>query len=58
MKPFCWLLLDEPFSHLDEVNAKEAALLISENIKARGAGIILTSLEANGPLLCDEVIQL
>jgi len=58
MKPFCWLLLDEPFSHLDEAHAKEAALLISESVKARGAGIILTSLEANGPLQCDELIQL
>jgi ABC-type lipoprotein export system ATPase subunit len=58
MKPFCWLLLDEPFSHLDEAHAKEAALLISENVKVRGAGIILTSLEANGPLQCDELIQL
>jgi putative ABC transport system ATP-binding protein len=45
MQPFDWLLLDEPFSHLDRENIKRAASLIREECTARKAGIIMTDLE-------------
>jgi putative ABC transport system ATP-binding protein len=45
MQPFDWLLLDEPFSHLDHVNVSHAALLIGDECKARKAGIIIADLE-------------
>ncbi|RFS23332.1 ATP-binding cassette domain-containing protein [Chitinophaga silvatica] len=44
-QPFKWLLMDEPFSHLDEENTKLAARLIAEECKSRNAGFILTDLD-------------
>ncbi|SKA16924.1 putative ABC transport system ATP-binding protein [Chitinophaga eiseniae] len=44
-QPFQWLLMDEPFSHLDEENTRRAANLIAEECKARNAGFILTDLD-------------
>lgn len=45
MQPFDFLLLDEPFSHLDINNKKKAAQLIQKECKKRGAGIIITDLD-------------
>lgn len=42
--PFKLLLLDEPFSHLDEVNIQIISELLREEIEKRNASIILTSL--------------
>ena len=53
LKPFKWLLLDEPFSHLDEGNAKRAAQLIENSTKLRRAGILHTSLSSTSPLTSD-----
>jgi putative ABC transport system ATP-binding protein len=43
-QPFDFLILDEPFSHLDEANARKAMALIDEEVIKRKAGIILTDL--------------
>jgi ABC-type lipoprotein export system ATPase subunit len=43
-QPFSWLLLDEPFSHIDRETAHEAAKLITSTCKERGAGCIVTRL--------------
>lgn len=40
-----WLILDEPFSHLDQNNAITAWKLIQEDAQAKQAGIIITSLD-------------
>jgi ABC-type lipoprotein export system ATPase subunit len=48
MQPFDFILLDEPFSHLDTVNAKKAMELILEESSKRGAAIILADLEQVG----------
>ncbi|KAA2245077.1 ATP-binding cassette domain-containing protein [Chitinophaga agrisoli] len=45
VQPFTWLLMDEPFSHLDEDNTQRAAGLIAEECRARQAGFILTDLD-------------
>ncbi|MRG46422.1 ATP-binding cassette domain-containing protein [Chitinophaga sp. SYP-B3965] len=45
MQPFEWLMMDEPFSHLDEANASKAAKLIAEECTARKAGFVLTDLD-------------
>lgn len=47
MQPFTWILLDEPFSHLDDQNAKLAATLILERVIANKAGVIMVDLEDN-----------
>ncbi len=41
--PFAWLLLDEPFSHLDPASASSALELACEVCNARGAGWVLTA---------------
>jgi putative ABC transport system ATP-binding protein len=45
MQPFDFLLLDEPFSHLDEVNSQKAMQLMLEESKLRNAAIIFADLE-------------
>ena len=45
LQPFDFLLLDEPFSHLDENNAKRAMELMLEEADARGAAIVFADLE-------------
>jgi ABC-type lipoprotein export system ATPase subunit len=45
MQPFSFLLLDEPFSHLDEANRSTALELMQEEAAARKAGIILADLK-------------
>lgn len=44
IQPFDWLLLDEPFSHLDKDNTIKAFELIEAEVGSRNAGMILTSL--------------
>ena len=43
-QPFDFLLLDEPFSHLDEVNIKAATQLIKKECEDQGSSLILVSL--------------
>ncbi|WP_217605284.1 ATP-binding cassette domain-containing protein [Chitinophaga sp. GbtcB8] len=45
VQPFKWLLMDEPFSHLDEENTRRAAALIAETCKTQQAGFVLTDLD-------------
>ncbi|MGZ3851893.1 MAG: ATP-binding cassette domain-containing protein [Flavisolibacter sp.] len=45
MQPFDFLVLDEPFSHLDNVNRLTAMELMTEEAKNRGAAIILADLQ-------------
>ena len=45
-QPFDFLLLDEPFSHLDENNRRKAMELIEEEVALRKASIILADLKA------------
>ena len=47
LQPFKWLVMDEPFSHLDNNNIAKAAVLIQEVVKANGAGLVLADLEDN-----------
>lgn len=44
IQPFQWILLDEPFSHLDLENTEIAYSLIKQRAKEQNAGIILTTL--------------
>ncbi len=43
-QPFIWLIMDEPFSHLDKENALKALKLIDDRCEALQAGFVLTSL--------------
>ncbi len=57
-KPFRLLLLDEPFSHLDEENQKHVSRLIQEVTEANDAGLILSSLGSSPGLSFDQQISL
>ena len=43
-QPFDFLFLDEPVSHLDEVNAKNMARIITDEASRQGAGVVVTSI--------------
>ncbi len=45
MQPFDFLLLDEPFSNLDEVNRSKAFELIEEECKQRNASMLFADLK-------------
>jgi ABC-type lipoprotein export system ATPase subunit len=45
LQPFDFLLLDEPFSHLDSENAQKAMALMLEEAKKRNATIVFADLE-------------
>ncbi|MEO6833253.1 MAG: ATP-binding cassette domain-containing protein, partial [Chitinophagaceae bacterium] len=47
LQPFNWLLMDEPFSHLDAANIKKAASLIAEQVKRNNASFLLADLDDN-----------
>ena len=44
LQPFEFLLLDEPFSNIDDTNIKIAKKLIEQECKANNAGFILATL--------------
>jgi putative ABC transport system ATP-binding protein len=45
MQPYDFLLLDEPFSHLDTENSQKAMQLMLEESRSRNAAIIFADLE-------------
>lgn len=57
-QPFDFLLLDEPFSHLDELNQKTICGLVSDELRERGAGLLLSSLGADYFFEFDEKLSL
>ena len=57
-QPFNFIILDEPFSHLDEENGKKAMALIDEEAQKRGAGIILADLQHNSFFNADSILHL
>jgi putative ABC transport system ATP-binding protein len=57
-QPFDYLLLDEPFSHLDEHNRHKAMELIEEEARARNASIILADLKQLDYFHADQILYL
>lgn len=43
-QPFEWLIMDEPFSHLDKENTQLCLDMIHQRCDEQGAGFVLTSL--------------
>lgn len=58
MQPFDFLLLDEPYSHLDEENRKKAMELIYEECGIRHAAMIFADLKPLELLKDEKVIYL
>ena len=57
-QPFQYLLLDEPFSNLDEANREKAMELIQEEANARKASIILADLKKIGYFKAGSILNL
>ncbi len=53
--PFDFIMLDEPVSHLDSTNNRNAAEIIAEEATRQGAGVISTSV--GNPLLLHSAIN-
>jgi ABC-type lipoprotein export system ATPase subunit len=47
LQPFEWLIMDEPFSHLDKANIQKASTLIDEVAARNKASILLADLDDN-----------
>ncbi len=58
LQPFEYLLLDEPFSHLDENNRQIAADLIKEACQQRNAGLLIAGLGADKYFTYHQTLQL
>ena len=57
-QPADFILLDEPVSHLDEVNARNMARILTEEASRQGAGIIVTSIGKHLELDYTKTMQL
>lgn len=57
-QPFNFLLLDEPVSHIDPHNSQAMSELVKEQIKQRGAGVIVTSIGKALPLTYNHTFTL
>ena len=57
-QPFEWLILDEPFSHLDVENAQKCLRLIDQRCNQLNAGFVLTTLGDSYGYSYDQEIKL
>jgi len=57
-QPFDFLLLDEPFSHLDKANISLAKELIDQELKRTDSGLIIVSLGSDYKQKFDYTLQL
>lgn len=58
MQPFDYLLLDEPFSHLDEGNHSKAMNLIKSECRKRDASMIFADLGERNYLKNEKIVHL
>lgn len=58
VQPFEWLMMDEPFSHLDAENTARAAALIAEVCRENNAGLVITDLDENNHFNYSRRLQL
>ena len=58
LQPFEWLIMDEPFSHLDTENTLLCLELINERCKELNAGFVLTSLGDSHGYTYDQELKL
>ena len=58
VQPFDFILADEPISHLDDTNSRIMGEIMTEEAKAQGAGVIVTSIGKHIDLKYDKVFRL
>ncbi|MDR2563157.1 MAG: ATP-binding cassette domain-containing protein [Prevotellaceae bacterium] len=57
-QPFDFLLMDEPFSHLDDDNVAVMSKMVASELKSKNAGLILCSLGPEYPFAYDVKLKL
>ena len=57
-QPYKWLIMDEPFSHLDKENASKCLELIHNRTTEQGAGFVLTTLGDSHGYMYDQELKL
>ena len=57
-QPFEFLLMDEPFSHLDLESSQAVAALVLSEVESQGAGLIVTALDPIGLFPFDVTLNL
>lgn len=57
-QPFDFILLDEPVSHLDDVNSKLMGELLYNEVTAQEAGVIITSIGKQMNYTYDHILKL
>jgi len=58
VQPADFILLDEPVSHLDDANSRIMADILSEEVKASGPAVVVTSIGKQLPIHYDETLNL
>jgi putative ABC transport system ATP-binding protein len=57
-QPYEWLLMDEPFSHLDEENVQRCMKLIIDRTDELNSGFVLTTLGDDHGVQYDQTLML
>ncbi|MBP3228678.1 MAG: ATP-binding cassette domain-containing protein [Bacteroidaceae bacterium] len=57
-QPADFILLDEPVSHLDDINSRIMAAILEEERRASGAAVIVTSIGKHLPISYDRTLHL
>jgi len=57
VQPFSFLLMDEPFSHLDTHNIQKGVALIMKACATRGASLVMTSLGDDYGIPFDQILE-
>ena len=57
-QPFKFILMDEPFSHIDSENARRLAAMVLDEVRRQGAGLIVTALDKIDYFPFDETLNL
>lgn len=57
-QPMDFILLDEPISHLDELNSESLASLLTEETEQQGAGILVSSIGKHPVIRYDKILRL
>ena len=58
VQPFDFLMVDEPISHLDDVNSAIMCDIMMEEARRQGAGVIVTSIGKHMDMSYDKTFRL
>ena len=57
-QPFDFIFVDEPISHLDDVNGEIMGRIVTEEANRQGAGVIVTSIGKRLEITYDKILKL